>query len=109
METNQRNTNHMEYLEGMEQLQSDIFDRVLAARESYQPESYTCQDVRKALEAERRTAEDFAALLSPAAEPFLEELAARAEKETQRQFGSSVYLFTPVYISDSHWGKSWSG
>ena len=39
METNQRNTNHMEYLEGMEQLQSDIFDRVLAARESYQPES----------------------------------------------------------------------
>lgn len=100
METNQRNTNHMEYLEGMEQLQSDIFDRVLAARESYQPESYTSQDVRKALEAERRTAEDFAALLSPAAEPFLEELAARAEKETQRQFGSSVYLFTPVYISN---------
>ena len=44
METNQRNTNHMEYLEGMEQLQSDIFDRVLAARESYQPESYTSQD-----------------------------------------------------------------
>ena len=72
METNQRNTNHMEYLEGMEQLQSDIFDRVLAARESYQPESYTSQDVRKALEAERRTAEDFAT-------------------ETVRQFCVSVY------------------
>lgn len=93
METNQRNTNHMEYLEGMEQLQSDIFDRVLAARESYQPESYTSQDVRKALEAERRTAEDFAALLSPAAEPFgrTGSQGREGDTETVRQFCVSVY------------------
>lgn len=99
-ENQQKRTSHMEYLEGMEQIQSDIFDKVLAAREEYQPGRYTRQDVKNALEAERRTIEDFAALLSPAAEPFLEEMAGKAKEETQKHFGNSVYLFTPIYISN---------
>ena len=44
--------------------------------------------------------EDFKALLSPAAEPFLEEMAARARLETSRHFGNTVYLFTPLYIAN---------
>src|SRR5699024_10922470 len=32
--------------------------------------------------------------------PFLEEMAARAQDETRRHFGNSVYLFTPLYISN---------
>lgn len=99
-ERQQKRTNHMEYTEGMEQINSDILDKVLAAREAYQPRNYTEREVRNALQAERRTIEDFAALLSPAAEPFLEEMAGKAKEETQKHFGSSVYLFTPIYISN---------
>ena len=44
--------------------------------------------------------EDFKALLSPAAEPFLEEIARRAQAETRKHFGNSVYMFTPSYIAN---------
>ncbi len=92
--------NHMEYMEGMEQIESDILDKVMEARSRYQAEAYTAQDVRAALSHDNRTIEDFAALLSPAAEPFLEEMAEKAKQETQKHFGNSVYLFTPIYISN---------
>ena len=47
-----------------------------------------------------RTPEDFQALLSPAALPFLEEIAQAAQMETQKHFGNSVYMFTPIYIAN---------
>ncbi len=92
--------NHMEYMEGMEQIESDILDKVIEAHSQYQAESYTAQDVQMALQHDNRTIEDFAALLSPAAEPFLEEMAEKAKQETEKHFGNSVYLFTPIYISN---------
>ncbi|MCC8042194.1 MAG: 2-iminoacetate synthase ThiH [Oscillospiraceae bacterium] len=92
--------NHMEYLEGMENIGSEIQDKVIAAMNGYHPESYTEQDVRTALSHGQCTAEDFAALLSPAAEPLLEEIAQRARYERRRFFGSSVYMFTPLYIAN---------
>lgn len=101
MDTNlQRQVSHMEYLEGMEQIDSDILDKVLEARGTYEARQYTAQDVKKALENENRTIEDFGALLSVAAEPFLEEMAKKAKQETEKHFGNSVYLFTPIYISN---------
>lgn len=92
--------NHMEYMEGMEQIESDILDKVIETRSQYQAESYTAQDVQMALQHDNRTIEDFAALLSSAAEPFLEEMAEKAKQETEKHFGNSVYLFTPIYISN---------
>lgn len=101
MERNrQREVSHMEYLEGMEQISSDILKQVTTAREKYRPQDYTREDVRRALQAENKSAADFAALLSPAAEPFLEEMAEQAKKETEKHFGNAVYLFTPIYISN---------
>ena len=70
---------HMTYLPGMEQVESDILDRVLAARDAYDYEKYTAADVKRALAAEERSPEDFAALLSPAALPVLEEMAQCAQ------------------------------
>ena len=99
-QTNQGKANPMEYMEGMERIDSDILDKVMAARDSYQPTRYTAQDVKKALQADRRGMEDFAALLSPAAEPYLEDMAREAQRETRKHFGNSVYLFTPIYISN---------
>jgi len=90
----------MEYLEGMEQTESDILEKVMNARGRYQPERYTRQEVKRALAAERRTTEDFGALLSPAAEGLLEEMAQKAAEETGKHFGNSVSLFTPLYISN---------
>lgn len=92
--------NHMEYLEGMEQISSDIMERVLHEMESYDYDSYTDADVRRALLSERCGIEDFKALLSPAALPHLEEMAAKARMETGKHFGNTVYLFTPLYIAN---------
>lgn len=93
-------TNHMEYMDGMEQIKSDIRDKVLSAMESYDYNSYTADDVKSALEHERCTVEDFKALLSPSAEPFLEQMAEKARLETRKHFGNTVYLFTPLYIAN---------
>lgn len=92
--------NHMEYLEGMEQISSDIMEKVLNQMNSYDYDRYTDADVRRALAAERCSIEDFKALLSPAALPHLEEMAAKAKTETGKHFGNTVYLFTPLYIAN---------
>lgn len=93
-------TDHMAYMNGMEQISSDIMARVLAEVENYDYERYTAKDVRAALTHETCTIEDCKALLSPAAEPFLEEMAQRAGRETAKHFGNTVYLFTPLYIAN---------
>ncbi len=93
-------TDHMKYMEGMERISSDIYDKVISEMKSYDYSRYTAADVRRALVHESCTAEDFKALLSPAAEPFLEKMAERARLETQKHFGNTVYLFTPLYIAN---------
>ena len=93
-------TNHMEYMEGMEQIESDIMDKVLSAMNEYDYDKYTAVDVRRALSAETCSVEDFKAFLSPAALPFLEEMAQKAKIETSKHFGNTVYLFTPLYIAN---------
>ena len=92
--------NHMEYLPGMEIIQSDVCENVMAQMNSYDYNKYTAKDVRAALEHETCSVEDFKALLSPAAEPFLEQMAQRARLETSKHFGNTVYLFTPLYIAN---------
>ena len=91
---------HMEYLPGMEVIESDVCSNVMAQMQSYDPSAYTPRDVRAALEHDTCTIEDFKALLSPAAEPFLEEMAQKARRETSKHFGNTVYLFTPLYIAN---------
>ena len=93
-------TDHMEYMAGMERIKSDIMEKVLAEMESYDHSQYTARDVMAALSHEHCSVEDFKALLSPAAEPFLEKMAEKARHETQKHFGNTVYLFTPLYIAN---------
>lgn len=91
---------HMTYLPGMEDIGSEILDQVVAAMEAYDYNTYTAEDVKRALAHAERTPEDFQALLSPAALPFLEEIAQTAQIETRKHFGNSVYMFTPIYIAN---------
>ena len=92
--------NHMEYMPGMEVIESDVCANVMAQMNSYDYSKYTAADVKAALEHDTCSIEDFKALLSPAAEPFLEQMAQRARLETSKHFGNTVYLFTPLYIAN---------
>lgn len=92
--------NHMEYLPGMEQIESDVCVNVISQMDSYDYSKYAAKDVKAALEHETCSIEDFKALLSPAAEPFLEQMAQRAKLETSKHFGNTVYLFTPLYLAN---------
>ena len=93
-------TNHMEYFPEMEQISGDIMEQVIDAMNAYDYERYTEEDVKRALEKENTDVEDFAALLSPAALPYLEEIAKKAQKETRKHFGNNIYMFTPLYIAN---------
>ena len=91
---------HMTYLKGMEVLESDVQKQVIDAMNEYDYEKYTAKDVERALAHESRTPEDFAALLSPAALPYLEQMAQAAKAEEEKHFGNSVNMFTPIYIAN---------
>jgi 2-iminoacetate synthase len=61
----------------------------------------TPADVERALRRTgRRSLDDFAALLSPAAALRLEDLAQAAHETTVRRFGRTIHLFAPLYLSN---------
>lgn len=93
-------TDHMKYLPDMEIIESDIMEQVISGMEAYDYNKYTETDVKNALSEDTPDTEDFAALLSPAATPFIEEMAVRAQLETRKHFGNSVNIFTPLYIAN---------
>lgn len=57
-------------------------------------------DVRRALSNEVRSLEDFKALISPAAAPFLEEMAQKSHELTLRRFGKVIHMYIPLYLSN---------
>lgn len=91
---------HMTYLPDMEIIDSDVMDKVINAMNHYDYNCYTKSDVMRALEKENVSPKDFAALLSPAALPLLEEMAQKARIVTKKHFGNSIYMFTPIYIAN---------
>lgn len=60
----------------------------------------TDADVMRALHATKRDLEDFKALVSPAATPHLEEMAAESLRITQKRFGKTIQLYLPLYLSN---------
>jgi 2-iminoacetate synthase len=57
-------------------------------------------DVLQALRSPKRGLEDFKALISPAAMPFLEEMAQLSHVLTQKRFGKVIQLYVPLYLSN---------
>lgn len=90
----------MTYRDGMDELDPTTLNTVLDAVKAYDPDSYTSADVERALANDECSLEDFKALLSPAAEPYIEEMAQKAQAITRARFGNSVSLFTPLYIAN---------
>lgn len=77
-----------------------MLEQVLSANAQFDAHIATKERVRAAIQNERRTLDDFAALLSIAAAGLLEEMAAAAKHETIRNFGNTVQLFTPLYLAN---------
>ncbi len=63
--------------------------------------SKTDADVRHALTKSHCDVEDFMAMLSPAAEPYLEQMAQLSKKYTEERFGNTMSMFIPLYITNS--------
>ena len=63
--------------------------------------SKTDTDVRRALSKSHCDVEDFMALLSPAAEPYLEQMARLSRHYTEERFGRTMSMFIPLYITNS--------
>jgi 2-iminoacetate synthase len=65
-----------------------------------QSRSFTLQQAKLALTKKRLSLTDLQALLSPAAESLLPQMAAKAQLLTRHRFGSTVQLFAPLYLSN---------
>ena len=63
--------------------------------------SKTDADVRRALAARRCTVDDFMALVSPAAAPYLETMARLSRRYTMERFGKTMSMFIPLYLTNS--------
>lgn len=63
--------------------------------------SKTEADVVRALRAERCDIEDFMALISPAAEGYIEPMAQMSQRYTYARFGKTMSLFIPLYLTNS--------
>lgn len=60
----------------------------------------TAADVERALHARKRDLNDFMALISPAAAPYLEQMAQLSHRITQKRFGKTIQLYAPLYLSN---------
>lgn len=60
----------------------------------------TDKDITDGLSAKEKSIEQFLTLLSPIAEKYLEDMAQTANKLTVQNFGKTIHLYTPIYISN---------
>lgn len=58
-------------------------------------------DVRRALSRRRCDEEDFMALISPAAAPYIETMARLSRRYTEERFGRTMSMFIPLYLTNS--------
>ncbi|HEF1344887.1 TPA: 2-iminoacetate synthase ThiH [Campylobacter coli] len=91
---------YMQYLPHMQELKSDILSKVLDEIQNYDETKYSAKEVQEALNATHLSIKNLKALLSSAAEDFIEELAFKSAKTKQKYFGNSISLFTPLYLSN---------
>ncbi len=60
----------------------------------------TAADVERALANSKRDIEDFKALISPAARPYLEQMAQLSSQLTKKRFGNTMQMYVPMYLSN---------
>lgn len=61
---------------------------------------FSSQDVQQVLLKNKITIDDFKVLISPAAKPFIEEMAQRSHALTKKRFGNTIQMYVPMYLSN---------
>lgn len=79
---------------------TDLFDSFHWAEIKNSIYGKTSSDVELALSKQKRSLEDFKALISPAALPYLEQMAQLSHQITQKRFGKTIQLYAPMYLSN---------
>ena len=79
----------------------DIFDQFDWNEVTDSIYAKTPQDVELALnKSDNRDIEDFKALISPAATPYLEQMAQLSNRLTLERFGKTIQMYVPMYLSN---------
>ncbi len=79
---------------------NDIFEKCDWQETRNSIYSKTASDVEHALSTNKRTLEDFKALISPAAAPYLEQMAMISQQLTLKRFGRVIQMYVPLYLSN---------
>lgn len=79
---------------------SDIFETYNWDETKASIYAKTSDDVKRALASTKRTLEDFKALVSPAAMPYLEQMARLSQLLTLKRFGKVIQMYVPLYLSN---------
>ncbi|MGM9806173.1 MAG: 2-iminoacetate synthase ThiH [Candidatus Aphodosoma sp.] len=80
---------------------SEVLDRISWVETTSSIMDKTDADVRRALGKRHPDIEDFKALISPAAAPYLETMAQLAQRYTMERFGKTISMFIPLYLTNS--------
>ncbi len=79
---------------------SEYISRLSFPETAARIEAFSASDAASALSSTQLTPDQFAALLSPAAAPFLEEMAQSAQNITKKRFGNVIKIYAPMYLSN---------
>lgn len=60
----------------------------------------TSKEVELSLAKNKRNLNDFMALISPAAQPYLEQMAQMSHQLTKKRFGKTIQMYAPMYLSN---------
>lgn len=60
----------------------------------------TEKEVKNTLAKTKKSLDDFLILISPAAKPFLEEMAQNSHLLTKKRFGKTIQMYAPMYLSN---------
>lgn len=60
----------------------------------------TSKEVEQALAKSKRNLDDFLVLISPAAQPYLEQMAQLSHELTKKRFGKTIQMYAPLYLSN---------
>ncbi|WP_199417084.1 2-iminoacetate synthase ThiH [Chitinophaga silvatica] len=78
----------------------DLFEKYNWAEVKTLIHTATSEQVEAALKKEKLLVSDFAALVSPAAAPYLEEMISKSSMLTRQRFGNTMQLYIPMYLSN---------
>ena len=62
--------------------------------------STSASDVERSLGKIKRNLDDFLVLISPAAQPYLEQMAQLSHELTKKRFGKTIQMYAPLYLSN---------